>query len=129
VARGIARHPILIVATTRESELLDSHAHAELVGKLAREGERIALRRLDEAATSEWLVALGFEGNAHEVFRLTEGNPLFVEEAARMGIDRWTAGGVSVMLRQHIERVSPPVREILAKASVLGREFRREDVA
>jgi hypothetical protein len=127
-ARGIARHRVLLLATTRESELTDAPRHDELVSKLAREGQRLPLRRLPGPAIAEWLATAGFQGDVAEVVRVTEGHPLFVEEAVRAGADRLGSGDVAVMIRQHLERASDATRAALAVASVLGREVPREDV-
>lgn len=126
-ARGIERQRVLFVATTRESELNESSRHAELVEKLAREGARISLGRLDEVAIAEWLASARFRGNAADVLRVTEGNPLFVEEAVRVGLDRLATGGVR-MIGQHIARASEATRDVLSWAAIFGRECARADL-
>ncbi len=131
-ARGIARTRALLIVTTRESELAERRDLGELIGKLTREGVAIPLRRLDPSATQSWLASVGFQGDAAEVHRLSEGNPLFIEEAVRLGVDRFATaatGGVTVILTEHFARLSPKTREVLAVASVLGREASRGDVA
>ena len=131
-ARVLARRRVLLVVTTRESELLERRELGDLVAKLAREGTLVPLRRLDASATASWLSSVGFQGDASEVHRLSEGNPLFIEEAVRLGVDRFAsaaAGGVAVMLAEHLARISATTREILAMASVLGREASQADVA
>jgi hypothetical protein len=131
-ARAAPRRRILLIATTRESELLERRELGDLVGKLAREGTALPLRRLDETATRAWLSDVGFEGDVSEVHRLSEGNPLFIEEAVRLGVDRFAtaaAGGVSVILAEHLARISATTRATLAVASVLGREASPTDVA
>jgi tetratricopeptide (TPR) repeat protein len=130
--RAALRKRALLVVTTRESELLERRELGELVGKLAREGSAIPLRRLDAGATASWLESVGFDGDAGEIHRLSEGNPLFIEEAVRLGVDRFAtaaAGGVAVVLAEHLARISEPTREILAVASVLGREASHADIA
>lgn len=131
-ARAAARRRVLLVVTTRECELLERRDLGDLVAKLTREGIRIPLRRLDASATASWLSSVGFQGDASEVHRLSEGNPLFIEEAVRLGVDRFAsaaAGGVAVILAEHLARISPATREILAVASVLGREASRAEIA
>lgn len=132
VARSVARLPIALVATTREVELADAPDRADLIAKLGREGTRIALRRLSAETVREWLTTVGFGGDAAEVARVTEGNPLFVEEAVRVGLDRFAAlaaGGVSAILDAHLARLTPEARAVLAAASVLGRVASLVDVA
>lgn len=131
-ARGIARQKVALLVTTRESELRQDSTQAELVAKLAREGKRLALRRLGESEIGEWLASTSFEGDASDVLRLTEGNPLFVEEAVRLGVDRFAdlaAGGVPMLLREHMERASEGTREVLGAAAVFGREAKCSDIA
>jgi hypothetical protein len=130
--RAALRKRALLVVTTRESELLERREVGELVGKLGREGSSIPLRRLDAAATASWLRSVGFDGDAAEVHRLSEGNPLFIEEAVRLGVDRFAsaaAGGVAVVLAEHLSRISDQTRDILSVASVLGREAEHADIA
>jgi tetratricopeptide (TPR) repeat protein len=131
-ARTALRKRALLVVTTRESELLERRELGELVGKLAREGNTIPLRRLDATATTTWLSSVGFEGDPSEVHRICEGNPLFIEEAVRLGVDRFAtaaAGGVAVVLAEHLARISTATKETLAIASVLGRDASRADIA
>jgi hypothetical protein len=131
-ARTALRKRALLVVTARESELLERRELGDLVGKLAREGVAVPLRRLDASATRAWLSSVGFEGDVSEVHRLSEGNPLFIEEAVRLGVDRFAtaaAGGVAVILAEHLARISAATRETLAVASVLGREASAADIA
>lgn len=125
LARGLARQPIALLATTREVELSDAPERADLLAKLGREGTRVSLRRLTPAAVGEWLASAGFAGDRAEVMRVTEGNPLFIEEAVRVGVDRFAelaAGGVAGILAAHIARLGPGTRELLSTIAVLGRE-------
>jgi hypothetical protein len=131
-ARGVARRRALLIVMTRESELLERRDVGELVGKLAREGAAIPLGRLDAGDTTAWLSSVGFQGDAAQVHRLSEGNPLFIEEAVRLGVGRFAtaaAGGVAVILAEHLARISASTRETLAAASVLGRDASHADVA
>lgn len=131
-ARAIGRKRALLIVTTRESELVERRAVGDLIGKLAREGASIPLRRLDAGATASWLSSVGFQGDAAEVHRLSEGNPLFIEEAVRLGVHRFAkaaAGGVPVILAEHLARIGAPTRAVLEVAAVIGREASIADVA
>jgi hypothetical protein len=131
-ARGALRKHALLVVTTRENELLERREIGDLVRKLSREGVAVPLRRLDAGDTQSWLSSVGFEGDAAEVHRLSEGNPLFIEEAVRLGVDRFAtaaAGGVAMVLEEHLARIAVATRGTLAVASVLGREAAYADVA
>jgi hypothetical protein len=131
-ARTAVRKRALLVATTREAELTERREIGDLVGKLVREGVAVPLDRLDLADTATWLSNVGFKGDASEVHRRSEGNPLFIEEAVRLGLERFATGaasGVSVILSEHLARISAKTREALAIGSVLGREAAFADVA
>jgi hypothetical protein len=131
-ARAVAKSRVLLVVTTRESELLERRELGDLVRKLARDGVAIPLGRLDAGATATWLSSVGFQGDASEVHRVSEGNPLFIEEAVRLGVDRFASaatGGVAVILAEHLARISATTRQTLTVASVLGREASHADVA
>jgi hypothetical protein len=131
-ARAAVRKRALLVVTTREAELLERREIGDLVGRLMREGVAVPLHRLGLDDTERWLSSLGFKGDPAEVHRISEGNPLFIEEAVRLGVDRFATGaasGVSVILSEHLARISATTRETLAIGSVLGREATHADVA
>lgn len=131
-SRAVARKRILLVVTTRESELRERRELGELVGKLVRESTHVPLRRLDADATASWLKSVGFKGDPSEVHRLSEGNPLFIEEAMRLGVDRFAnaaAGGAAVVLTEHLARISDSTREALTLAAAIGREAALDDIA
>lgn len=132
LARTIASARVLVVVTTREVELTSKADVAELVGKIAREGEHLALRRLDEGALSEWLVSVGQAASVRDVLRVTDGNPLFVAEALRLGIaqfHRVSGGGVAAVIAEHLTRLPERTRAVLAAAAVIGRDAPMHEVA
>jgi hypothetical protein len=135
VAREAARAPLLLVGAYRDAELELKPGIAPLLAALARDAQVLALRRLAPEAVSAWLAdALPGAGpeRAAELFRLTEGQPLFVHEALRLaGADKrhpfslgW--GGV---LDERLGQLAAPTRSLLAAAAVLGRDFERADLA
>ena len=69
----------------------------------------------------------------HEIAAVVEraqGNPLFVEEVTRVGLDAGSLAqlpeSVQAAMSTQIDRLSPPVRRVLRYCAVLGRSFRRE---
>ncbi|HWB73328.1 MAG TPA: AAA family ATPase, partial [Nannocystaceae bacterium] len=131
LARSITDSSVLLVVTTREAELRASPAHGELIAKLAREAVRVRLDRFDIDELGRWLASTGFDGDVAAIHGITEGNPLFVEEALRVGIDRFTQlaeGGVALLLDEHLARVSTAALATLGAAAVLGREAAISDV-
>ncbi|MET0413059.1 MAG: AAA family ATPase [Polyangiaceae bacterium] len=135
LARDIARARVLVVGAYREAELQGAPELAALVGKVAREGEVHALSRLSLEDVRHWLGEVApewSETRAEELYQLTEGNPLFVVEALRLG--RASTGqshplGLAAVLDERLATLSKETLSILAVASVLGREFSNADVA
>jgi predicted ATPase len=134
VAREIRSMRVLLIATCRDVEArLDPEA-GEIISRLQREGATLSLRRLDREAAGDLLrrrtgeLAPGVEGR---IYASTQGNPLFLEEMARLledqGPDAITAGvvpgGVRDVIRQRLDRASPEARALLDLAAVAGDEI------
>lgn len=91
VARGVARLPLLVVATYRAEEIDRRHPMVELVPRLVREApvERLNLRPLDVAAVQALvrervdLPDAGIQRLAGYLVGRTEGNALFLTELLR----------------------------------------------
>ncbi|MBP2705638.1 AAA family ATPase [Microbispora sp. RL4-1S] len=118
-----------------------------LYGRLERDGApRITLGALDERAVAEVVAdVLGAEPEPDllAVAALAEGNPFRLVEIldrvksdgaievsggrARMASEPRT--GVRTILRRRIDGLSPPARELVQAAAVLGRTFAVADVA
>ena len=126
LARSLRGSPILLVFTAREVESRATPEHIDIFGKLSREATVIALPRLERHDVEVWLGARvpGCADRAEDVFRITEGNPLFVEEVLRVGADGRTPlfHGLAAVMEEHLRRLSPAARAVLEIASVLGRE-------
>ncbi len=134
LARQVATAPLLVLATSREVEPRLSPEVAELMAKLGREGEVLSLPRLTKDAVAAWVSASEPDGpNASDLFRITEGNPLFVREVLRMGAHgarRPTAtDGMKAALDEHLDKLAPDARAVLAAAAVLGRDFGSRELA
>ncbi len=133
VARALRSMRVLVVATFRDVEARMIAETGELLAKIARDAERISLARLSEASVAEWMRATPCAEAAAEVHRVTEGNPLFVDEVLRLRRAGGGAGdipdGVRAAIRDHLAHLSPATRELLARASVLGRELAPNDIA
>jgi DNA-binding SARP family transcriptional activator/tetratricopeptide (TPR) repeat protein len=131
--------PLLVVAAYRETELRPETQLATTVAELGRERatRSIALRGLeieDVAALIESRAgATAPDGAVAAIHRGTEGNPLFVTEVARL-LDAEgrlqeaeeplpLAPGVLEVIGRRLQTLSDQCHEVLALASVLGREF------
>ena len=134
LARQLRGSRILVVGAYREAEARLFPEVPPLLAKIAREADVLPLARLGPGDVAAWVQASGRGAEAAtELFRLTEGHPLFVVEALRLGQrgpaqDRLPAG-LGAVLDEHLGRLSAPARAVLAIAAVLGRDFAGADVA
>jgi tetratricopeptide (TPR) repeat protein len=124
---------VLVLATFRDVEARLSPEVGEALGRLTREGTTLALSRLAAPDAERFLrERTGVDDPAlHEhLFRRTQGNPLFLEEMARLvGSDGEAAlsgavlpHGVREVLRQRLARVPGTVRALLDAVAVCGDE-------
>ncbi len=125
---------LCVVGTYREAEARGQPEHSRILQKLARQAQVHSLRRLDSETVGAWLeqVAPTLAPRAEEIFRLTEGNPLFVSEITRAALQRpelQLPDGLAAVLDDHLRLASNEVLRILQVASVLGRQFTIGDVA
>lgn len=134
---------LIVVGTWRDADARLARGGAALV-RLAHGQRRIELGRLGKAAVAEYLTqASGLEPGEparDAVYRVTEGNPLFLVEVSRLLADRrgWHAAdelGLAIprsvrhAIRARLERLSPRTRAALDVASVIGRQFRSLQLA
>ena len=153
VARELGGGRLLIVGTYRDMELSRTHPLAEALGELTRERlfQRVLLRGLAQEDVGRFIeMAAGVApppGLVSSVYTQTEGNPLFVTEVVRLlvqegsvgaglksaptagGSDSWTVRipeGVREVIGRRLNRLSQRCNEVLAVASILGREFTSE---
>lgn len=91
VARALRSMRVLVIATFRDVEARMIAETGELLAKIARDAERISLARLSEASVAEWMRATPCADAAAEVHRVTEGNPLFIDEIFRTACARRSA--------------------------------------
>lgn len=122
---------LLIMGTVRPEETPPTHPLEALLAALRRDGQvaEIALGPLDAAETAllaGHLAGGGLDAElAVHLYRETEGNPLFVVEAMRMGVGAAKDTGLQVVL--HGFGMSPTVQAVitarLAQLSLLAREL------
>lgn len=148
LSREVESAPLLVLGTYRDAELPPSHPLGEMIASLCRETQysRLFLKGLPEGDVRALLTALaGCEVNpelARFIFRITDGNPFFVEELTRhleesqliWGWDGdWRSQrtieqlsvpeGVRVLIHRRLEHLTQPCRQLLATAAVVGRDF------
>jgi DNA-binding SARP family transcriptional activator len=126
--------PLLVAGSLRSGEPSGSSALARLMESLARLGalDEIALDRLDERATAALAAnLLGRrleEGSVRRLFAETEGNPLFVVEALRAGLEgggeaSWLTPTVKAVITSRLAALSPAAATVVESAAVIGRSF------
>jgi predicted ATPase len=137
LATRLPAHRLLLALTYRSDEIGPALSH--LLAALDR--ARVAVERrlapldADEVAAMERAIVgparAVTDAGLDRLFRLTEGNPFFVEEALRtLGApDRWPAGALAVprtiqdAVRRQAARLSPAARRTASSAAVAGRRF------
>jgi class 3 adenylate cyclase/tetratricopeptide (TPR) repeat protein len=152
IARSPRLPRLLILGTYRETDLDRRHPLSEALGDLRREQgyERILLRGLSAGEVRELLeVGAGHEFSGRglsvpeAIHRETEGNPFFIAEVVRHMVETgkffqrdgvWVIDvastaelglpeGVRDVIGRRLAHLSEQANQMLAQASVLGREF------
>jgi tetratricopeptide (TPR) repeat protein len=151
LAREMAESHLLVVGAYRDVEVQRGHPIIDALVALRREPvhERILLRGLSEREVAALLGALGGEGAPAAFVKLlcreTEGNPFFIEEILEHLIEegiverergRWKSRlapdemripeSVREVIGRRLNRLSKECNDLLALASVIGREFEQE---
>jgi DNA-binding CsgD family transcriptional regulator/tetratricopeptide (TPR) repeat protein len=124
LARNIHRQRLLVLGTTR------SVAAAEAIDTIFRGTgmHRLRLRPLSQAGVRSQILSLGGDGLGLEqvdrIGRLSEGNPLFVEQLVagyRADPAGELPGGLLATVRTQVESLPAATQEALQVAAVLGR--------
>jgi hypothetical protein len=135
-----SKSPLLVVATTREEELNRADPHLPLA-QLIQRSERLTLSRWSRSEVQAFLAQnpRASPVAASTIYSVTEGNPLFVAEAAHLMEQRpeLAEGGLSFPLSQGLRSIldqrtrgcRPEVLDLLRVASVMGRDFHVERLA
>jgi predicted ATPase len=152
VSRNLAGARLLIVGTYRDVEVDRSHPLSATLAELRRVFTygRILLRGLNPDEVRRMMESITREsvpwGLAQAVHRQTEGNPLFVQEVVRYLAEeriitrkegRWQATkdtplemtipeGLRDVIGKRLSFLTPECNQLLAIASVVGREFALE---
>ena len=152
VCRNLAGARLLIIGTYRDVEVDRSHPLSAALAELRRVSTygRVLLRGLNADEVRRMLESITREsvpwGLAEAVHRQTEGNPLFVQEVVRYLAEeglitrkegRWRPTkdtplemsipeGLRDVIGKRLSLLSPECNQLLAVASVIGREFALE---
>ncbi|HYD50035.1 MAG TPA: AAA family ATPase, partial [Terriglobales bacterium] len=137
LARDLRTQPWLMVGTYRDVEAAAQPAIATLLAEIAREGERLALGGLSRSETAAYIgaatAAQPKDGTVDAVHHITEGNPLFLTEVARLlgsgcDPDRLRTAipdEIRTAIRQRLSALSSAARRLLTIAAVIGRDVDR----
>jgi tetratricopeptide (TPR) repeat protein len=138
LANEIADVPLLVVGAYREREAKRNAPAAEILARIVSRVRRIELTGLDESEIGPLIeVTTGRSASAavsSEIFRTTEGNALYTREVARLLVSQGQLTSdeavripipesVREAIRLRLAPLQPQTRGVLAKASVVGREF------
>ena len=133
VAAELHATSVLLVGTYRDAEVRSSRQLHRHLAAIARHGRRLVLGGLAEHDVAALVERASGEQHSAAAVRsihlTTDGNPFFVQEAVRLlGSDPRPEAvvlpeEVHALVRRRLEPVPPAVREVLAAAAVLGREF------
>jgi hypothetical protein len=131
ISRELRSMRVLVLATFRDVEARFEPAVGDLVARIGREGVMLPLPRLSRDDADRFLQQRVGEAAGEvtaKIFASTQGNPLFLEEMARLlgdaGADAVLAGdvpdGVREAIRQRLARVPDDARPILDLAAAAG---------
>src|SRR4051794_799933 len=143
LARELSDASILVVGTYRDVELGRRHPLSQALADLTRQGlvERVTLRGLSEQEVARFIEVTASIDPPPSLVRAiheeTEGNPFFVSEIVNLlaaegelddpsGLSEWTLTipqGVREVIGRRLDRLSEECNQVLAIASVVGREF------
>lgn len=125
---------VFVLGTYRETEVRSRDDVADLLDRIERDGRPMRLEGLDEADVRQ-IVERGIGRSAPEqlvaaLHRMTDGNPLFLDEAVRL-VDAEASTlvppevppRVRDTIRRRLEVLDPGTRELLTVAGAIGQEF------
>lgn len=120
---------LLVVATIRSGDFEGENQLQPLLRDLRRSDRitEIELNPLSEAETAALARnTTGYDLSSAYLARLyqeTEGNPLFVIETQRSGLDQQLPHRVQQVLKARLSQLSPGTRRLAGWAAAIGREF------
>jgi uncharacterized protein YbjT (DUF2867 family)/DNA-binding SARP family transcriptional activator len=123
---------LLVAATARREDIDRDHPAWELLAGLHALDRcvEIELARLDRAETALLARELGRTLiDAERLYAETEGNPLFVVEALRLGANAPVSRRVQTVLEARLAQLSAPARALAEVAATIGHEFRVDVLA
>ena len=124
---------VLLVGAYRDAEVRSAPHLQRLVSAIARHGRRMVLSGLDPSEVAmllEHTMAAAVDSAvAQEVHQTTDGNPLFVQEVARLIAPEPDAAGIVLpeevhhLVRRRLEPAPSFVRDVLEVGAVINDQF------
>ena len=117
---------VLVLGTVRAEETGREHPYARFLAGLRRSGiaVEIPLQPLSAEETAELAALEAIQplesGKLAEIFQATRGNPLFVVESVRVGLE---STRVHSVIAARLAQLTPASYELAGIASVIGRPF------
>ncbi len=113
--------PLLVVVTYRDDEVGPGHPLTVLLGDLATAAvvARMRVPLLTAAAVAELARGSHTDVDPAELYERTCGNPFFVTEVLACGVGSLPQSVLDAV-HARAARLSPPARDVLAAASVIG---------
>lgn len=124
IGRRIDRAACLLVMSFRDDELTSAHPLRRVLGELPGSlVTRVELARLSPAAVE--LLARRALRSPAGVHAATQGNPFFVTELLRQGVDGGVPRSVQDLVLARIARLSPGAQAIVRLASIVPAKIER----
>jgi len=119
LTKRIGSLPMLLIATYRDDELATNYPLRVALGDLAvqRCTRRVDLAPLSAAAVAALSAGSGLD--AAELHRVTGGNPFYVTETLRTGLDEVPRSAVDAVLAR-VAGLGPGARDVLHAAALIG---------
>jgi len=119
LARRTGSLPVLLIVTYRDDELAASYPLRTALGDLAvqRCTRRVDLSPLSAAAVAALSAGSGLD--AAELYRVTGGNPFYVTETLRTGLDRVPRSAADAVLAR-VAGLGQGARDVLRAAALIG---------
>ena len=127
--RSASATQILVLGTARPEEVGRQHPLTRLLSEIRQSGEltEIALTPLDVVETAELAAQVKGaslpEALLAELYRGTQGNPLFVVESLRAGLGGATPARIHAVIAARLAQLSKPAYELVGLAAAVGRSF------
>ncbi|MCE7989531.1 MAG: 6-hydroxy-D-nicotine oxidase [Caldilinea sp. CFX5] len=133
---------LLVLGTARSEEIDAAHPLTALLLDLRRNDEitELPLTPLNASATAELAAQIAttplMAETAQAIYHQSEGNPLFVVEMVRSGMENWRTGDwsasasrsslppkVQSVIQRRLNQLSLVARQLLGLAATIGRSF------